>query len=249
MEAIFASKFYKASSRKDEIRAALENPINHELVQQLKDYIDDSEWRRVEELKQPEEPIEEPVPDDAKESEISEHSESDSDSSESTSNSAPSTPHIADHHLSNMLKEEESDNIGDVEVSEVSEESNNTEDSSSVSESESISELDSVEATTSVVVTTFDDISKQIDSIAGILNADAETSGVRRCTVKSDSELWIYYNDSINLNNVMEPVISRLNSSNYSYLDFNRLARTDNAIVFSISESAKPIIPESDIDE
>ena len=31
---------YRSSKRKDKIRAAINNPINKELVQQLKDYLD-----------------------------------------------------------------------------------------------------------------------------------------------------------------------------------------------------------------
>ena len=56
-------------------------------------------------------------------------------------------------------------------------------------------------------------------------------------------ELWIHYNDSINLNNVMEPVIAVLNAANYFKLDFNRLARTENAIVFSITVASVPVKP------
>ena len=55
----------------------------------------------------------------------------------------------------------------------------------------------------------------------------------------------IHYNDSINLNNVMEPVISLLSNAGYSYLQFNRLARTENAIVFMINKSSS----ESEIEE
>ena len=47
----------------------------------------------------------------------------------------------------------------------------------------------------------------------------------------------------------MEPVIALLNAANYSILNFNRLARTENAIVFTITESLKPIDPVGDIDE
>ena len=66
-----------------------------------------------------------------------------------------------------------------------------------------------------------------------MLNASEETAGVNRILVKGE-ELWIYYEDKKNLNNIMGPAIECLNSANYSYLEFNRLARTDNAIVFQI---------------
>lgn len=70
--------------------------------------------------------------------------------------------------------------------------------------------------------------------IKGTLNAREITQGVMRVSIKND-EMWVYYNDDINLNNVMSPVIELLNAANYHYLIFNRLARTDNAIVFTIN--------------
>ena len=40
MQAIFASKLYRTSPRKDRIHAALSDPMNKELVQQLHSYLD-----------------------------------------------------------------------------------------------------------------------------------------------------------------------------------------------------------------
>ena len=66
-----------------------------------------------------------------------------------------------------------------------------------------------------------------------MLNLDGDTQGV--ALVKyNESELWVYYQDDINLNNIMYNVIEKINSSGYSYLTFNRLARSDNAIVFDV---------------
>lgn len=246
MEAIFASKFYKASTRKDGIKAALSDPINHELVQQLHEYIDDSEWRRVKELEQQntvqEEAVEQPTEESHGES--TETSVDNDSSTPSISHSAPSSPHKSDHHLSDMLKEEE----GGEEIPDqpTSEESSDTEQAVTVSES---IDVDSTTIEASFLTIPSISVAKQTDSISGLLNANAETTGVRRCTMKSENELWIYYNDSINLNNVMEPVITLLNASDYSYLDFNRLARTDNAIVFSVTESPVPVEPISEDDE
>jgi hypothetical protein len=64
------------------------------------------------------------------------------------------------------------------------------------------------------------------------LNNNAETKGVSRASIKDD-ELWVYYEDSINLNKVMANAIEILNSLDYG-LEFNRLARSDNAIVFLV---------------
>jgi hypothetical protein len=258
MKAIYASKFYKASSksRQDNIRAAINDPINKELVQQLREYIDDDELLHVAEMQKSEEASKE-------EGSVSEGQNTDESKSEKASSEDGSIRKSggskipADHHLSNMLKEEEGGDEGvPADAPEQSSEPVQKEESTeTVSESTNIE--DSTEDVTSSLtadaklmnINACEDISTQTDSIAGMLNAVAETAGVRRCAVKPEKELWIYYNDSINLNNIMEPVISLLNASDYSYLDFNRLARTDNAIVFSISETKKPVEPMQETDE
>lgn len=72
-------------------------------------------------------------------------------------------------------------------------------------------------------------------SIQDSLDSSNDTSGVSRVVLK-DNELWIHYNDKINLNNVMESVIYSM-SEMYPDMEFNRLARTENAIVFIIDDS------------
>ena len=74
-------------------------------------------------------------------------------------------------------------------------------------------------------------------SVKDILEADEATAGVSRVVVRDDgSELWIYYQDKINLNRLMTPVVDSIESHGYSQLAFNRLARSDNAIVFEIHQ-------------
>ena len=73
-----------------------------------------------------------------------------------------------------------------------------------------------------------------LDEIKGTLNHVADTAGVSRIEMK-DHELWIFYNDEVNLNNIMTEAIELLNNTGYTYLSFNRLARSNNAIVFEIS--------------
>lgn len=79
-----------------------------------------------------------------------------------------------------------------------------------------------------------------LDEIKGTLNNREETVGVYRIEVR-EKELWIYYNDSTNLNNIMTDVIELLNNAGYTYLSFNRLARSNNAIVFEIIESTNQV--------
>ena len=84
-----------------------------------------------------------------------------------------------------------------------------------------------------VIWTTMDDVISDCETIKGTLNAREDTNGVIRLEVK-DHELWIYFNDDVNLNDKMVEVISVLNSTGYTYLKFNRLARSNNAIVFDV---------------
>lgn len=79
-----------------------------------------------------------------------------------------------------------------------------------------------------------DHLDLEVESIKGTLNAKDDTSGVSRVGVKDDKEVWVYYNDNVNLNDVMVPVIEQMNASGYNYLEFNRLARSDNAVVFVV---------------
>ena len=54
-----------------------------------------------------------------------------------------------------------------------------------------------------VAYTSIDDV---VHELKGALNLQDSTAGVLRVQVKKD-ELWIYYDDSINLNSIMYPVL------------------------------------------
>ena len=236
MQAIFASKMFKSSTRQDAIRAAINDPINAELVQQLSEYLDE-EYR----YPRKEEPKEEPV--EQKDAQSEESKEVDVNVNVG---SAPSAPHHTDHHLSDMLKAEEGEGgepqVAETEATEVNEETTEVEESETVvTEPIMASEI----PITNPVISLAD----QTDSIMGLLNSQDTTTGVRLVSVKAENELWVYYKDAINLNNVMEPTIASLNSADYGNLNFNRLARTDNAIVFDITQSAKPVEPVQETDE
>ena len=72
-----------------------------------------------------------------------------------------------------------------------------------------------------------------LDVVKGTLNARQDTAGVDR-VVEKENELWVYYNDNVNLNKVMSEAAQELILQGYSMLEFNRLARSNNAIVFDI---------------
>lgn len=93
-----------------------------------------------------------------------------------------------------------------------------------------------------------DDMNNQVESIKGTLNSQQLTCGVTRVAVKND-EVWCYYNDSVNLNEVMVEAIDLVSKAGYSYLEFNRLARSDNAIVFVIikNDTDRTLAPEQEV--
>jgi len=208
MKAIYASKLFRASTRKEKIRAALSDPINVELVKQLRSYLDKDELASLD--SEPENDVEDVNVADT--GNVEETSESDSDEV-SRSSSPGGSPH---HHLSKMMKD---DDLGTVDegFSDLEEPS----DTSDTSDDESVEEA--VDINNPV---TDENVS---DTIQATLNSNPDTEGVRRVNDKG-SEFWIYYNDDVNLNDVMECVISECEKHD---LDFNRFARTENAIVFT----------------
>lgn len=236
VQAIYSCKLYKASKRKDKIRAAVSNPMNSELVVQLDEYLDQDQ---VDELN---------IKPSKEHHESDEADKSSEDKSEnekirpSTHSSNAGGGHVShtsgsegpDHHLSEAVAEAEARDDKAMEQAASAESKSSDED---VAESTHLTGTN-VNASHCPCACV---LPHEVESIVGLLNAQADTAGVRRGVIKDENEVWLYYNDNTNLNNVMEPVIALLNASNYSHLDFNRLARTDNAMVFIASKSAKPI--------
>lgn len=119
----------------------------------------------------------------------------------------------------------------------------NTDSDADDSSSNTSNSTDNVDSATNVTaacgtslprIDVTDDMQNQVESIKGTLNSQQLTCGVTRVAVKND-EVWCYYNDSVNLNEVMVEAIDLVSKAGYRYLEFNRLARSDNAIVFVIS--------------
>ena len=239
MNAIFASKLYKASKHKDKIKAALANPINTELVMQLTEYLDDDEVNQLADQ------VDTPRSDESNELSDADDKHEDDAESKSSEKIRPSqhterhTAPPADHHLSEAVAKSESDE-NSVEPAE----KKTFDVQPQTSESEDVAEST---VTTGSSVTANCIIYPQsstisVDAIIGALNAREDTAGVCRAVLR-DAELWIHYNDSVNLNNVMEPAIALLNAAGYTMLNFNRLARTENAIVFTISQNNNSVQP------
>ena len=237
MKAIFACKLYKSSKRKDKIKAALQNPINAELVEQLDEYLGE-EYRPVTK-----------IDGDVMKSVPKHNNKSGSSNTQTRSGGhGPSSGGLGG--LSSALSglNDDDTTISEKYGDELDADGNAAFDATqSTSSSDDNSDTTANSATqvnksaivadtivTKPLVETQVSLNGLAGELKGTLNARSSTNGVNRVAVKNN-EIWIHYNDDINLNNVMTAVIDTLNSANYHYLIFNRLARTDNAIVFTIN--------------
>ena len=235
LEAIYASKMFLASRNQDKVKSAIMNPLNGELVQQLRSYLDDDFLRESAELHEQEKFAEslnelDDVPDDglAHESfdDFTENAPSFGEPSRPSSHSAPS--HSMTEDFDSLMDEgvpDANDSIGDMDM-----------DTESMPEDTSTSsggDESSVEESTRINKKSISSSKDIMPDLMAILNSSDITKGVRRVNATQDSELWIYYNDDVNLNHVMESVISSVNTC-CPNVEFSRLARTYNAVVFSV---------------
>ena len=226
MKSIYASKLYLTSSRKDRIKAALMAPGNLALVQQLADSLDE-EYQTPENLGQVvEKPKTESSDSDLDNLLVDEDIDPNNDLvkvddlagggiSHSSSSSHSGGPSLQD----NGSEGPEGESGPDLDK----------EDSSNLMPESPANEQAPAEASTKIVSTTIADLSLLKDT----LNSRQDTAGVIRVAEK-ENEVWIYYNDDTNLSNIMTDIIDRLIANGYEQFEFNRLARSDNAIVFEI---------------
>lgn len=226
---------YRYSKHKDKIHSAISNPLNAELVQQLSKYVDFNEPKDL-----PESDVDTTKVNNKEDTSTTQKSESKplSFTPHSSITSKPSSEQLdttAESEEPEDAKVTDTANTGNTGKDDTTEEKSS--ETSNVEESTKIKGNQVVESGTVLYNNScicVDKLPEVVDQIKGALNLRADTKGVNRVLVK-DSELWIYYDDSINLNNVMAAVIEFLNAANYQYLEFNRLARSDNAIVFEVS--------------
>lgn len=233
INAIYASKLYRASKRKDIIAAAFNDQKNAGLVTQLASYLDEP----YQELAKPK--VEVPEPSDA-DAQVADDVGEGGAPKEGGSSAPRSHGHAGgggSFHMPESLDaglDEDfnpADNLVTIDDDEVPEVADAPDDTPE----EPVEESENVYGSTNVL--------DQVDVIKGTLNGSEATSGVSRIQVK-ENEFWIYYKDDINLNNIMTDVIEYMNAAGYTDLEFNRLARSDNAIVFvinSVQEDIKPM--------
>lgn len=227
MKSIFASKLYRASKRKDRIQAALLSPSNMGLVQQLADSLDEP-YKTAENLGVPvDKPEATETADFIVDEEINPETDlmtvDDLDIGKSSKSQSSSKPHRSapSSHMPSGPKP----SLDDIDRPES--DSKPDGDAPNTPPPESSTPSDETEASTRVTSCTEVDLAVIKDS----LNSRADTCSVSRVAEK-DGEVWIYYKDDVNLNNIMTDVIEYLMNAGFSSLEFNRLARSDNAIVF-----------------
>lgn len=232
INAIYSSKLYRASKRKDKIAAAFDASASSELVMQLTSYLD----KDYQDLATPEPDTasSKDEPEDAAEpADVDTESE---DELDEPNYSIPKSLHADLGDDFNPV-----DNLYTIDDEDESVPESNDAAPSSESEPAPAKE-EPVEESTKIVASV--NILDEIDVIKGSLNGQEDTCGVTRIQMK-ENEVWIYYKDDINLNNIMINVIEFFNASGRTYLEFNRLARSDNAIVFvinNVAENIKPMI-------
>lgn len=243
LQRIYSSKLYVTSTRKDKIHAAINDPINVELVRQLSEYLDEEGQQ---ELKQA---VSEEKGNQAT-TDNSGSGESSGSSASSGSESASSGPTPSHSHFTgNIMDDFGEDDLADIEPMPTEGDAPTpTEEPTSEPTESATKILGKAITANSIIWTTVDDVINDSETIKGTLNSREDTKGVSRLQVK-DSELWIYFNDDENLNDKMVDVIELLNATGYTYLAFSRLARSNNAIVFDINLNAGPIKSIQEVEE
>ena len=237
---IYASKIYLTSNRQGKIHAAIQDPLNVELVQQISDYLDADAKEELAEAVESNEAKEA----SSKEAEAPEGNVFDGVEAP-TSSGGPSlgggshrsssgdsiSPMPSGGDPFEEFESGESDAPADTPADAPSDDNAPTETpsepSDDIEEATEITGVDEVSDTDEVVL--------QSGVLKKLLNSEDDTSGVARVDI-DDKETWVYYEDKVNLNDILDEVISAIKNAKYDMLKFSRLARTDNAIVFDVKE-------------
>lgn len=224
MASIFASKFYKANPNK--INGALNDPNNRGLVMQLTSYLSKEDQDRLKQIVREEEAKEEQAQMKAEniENQMPED-EMGGGGASSPSRSgggrlgggAPASFSPSGDSLSDDFMDAE-EKLGGEEPTVIDEPDPDADVSSSTK----------ISAATEL----HEDFNEQ--TFMDLLNSK-DNQDVRRVDF-NENEIWAYYLDTTNLNTVMEDAISTV-TKKYDFIEFNRLARMANAIVFTFKQA------------
>ena len=218
MKSIFASKMFINSTRQAKICAAMTSPINVELVKQLQEYLDEEYI--------PAEPVHVDKPEKEAAPTPSTHTSSAPASGGPRGGGNAPAPSLSEKH-GDDLAAEENDAANNAPVADIADTSN--------TETEPTAESATSTTKQSVMSSTCFNKTTLVTDIKGMMNVRADTAGATRVSFKGEDEMWIYYADDVNLNNILSQVIETINSAGLTYLEFNRLARSDNAVVFTFN--------------
>ncbi len=224
MKAIYSCKLYKTHPRKDKIKAAISNPINTELVSQLRSYLDD-EYQPLADRPEPD------VADGLREDADDLSSDVNDGGSSGSLGPRPTSGSLSAKFDALLGDEGASDDFTDSDMGDLDSDADNVDDTDLDTEDETAGELEEIGESTSISTSTDVNLT---DAVKSSLCQYPELSKFNR-VLEKNNELWIYYNDDVNLNNIMGSVIEQLVDDHLDQLEFNRLARSDNAIVFQVS--------------
>lgn len=224
MKAIYSCKLYKTHPRKDKIKAAISNPINTELVSQLRSYLDD-EYQPLADRPEPD------VADDLREDADDLSSDVNDGGSSGSLGPRPTSGSLSAKFDALLGDEGASDDFTDSDMGDLDSDADDVDDTDLDTEDETAGELEEIGESTSISTSTDVNLT---DAVKSSLCQYPELSKFNR-VLEKNNELWIYYNDDVNLNNIMGLVIEQLVDDHLDQLEFNRLARSDNAIVFQVS--------------
>lgn len=236
---IYNSKLYLTSNRKDKIHAAMEDPINVELVQQISDYLDDDSKKVLKQAiadNEAKEAANAPASDTSEETNVFDGFTPSSHGGGSGGHSSGGFSGGAPADLGGDMPE------GDLGVDMPSEDGGAPTSDAPDTEPVADEPVEENTAVTQEEVISAEDINAEEETavlqsgiIKKLLNDQEDAQGVVRVDI-DDKDVWIYYDDKVNLNDVLDNVISIIKSNGYDMLKFSRLARTDNAVVFDIKE-------------
>ena len=247
LQSIYASKLYKTSTRKSRIKAAAESPMNVELVAQLAKSLDE-EYKTDDYLMTEKDKAAKAQP-AAPQGGEGQGEASGPDFGGSEGGFSGGHPSGGGHFSGGPDFSAGGEDLGGDEGlsgPEAPDEGGAPEPAEKPSDD--VKESTRTKGRRVTASSDFKDMGEVANQIKGMLNFKDSTAGVNRTLVK-ENELWVYFNDDINLNNIMSDVIDTLNGSGYTYLEFNRLARSDNAMVFIINYYSDMIKPLEQIDE
>lgn len=235
MSLIMSSELFKSSKNKSKILSTISNPINKELVKQLESYV------KVSDLTEDDNSEDSKLDDSALFNSSSDETNAYNTSSEGTQNSEQTNTSKPASFVLNDSSDKSEANDSEGTGSESSDADDNAKDESSDDDSNDVNESISTNKTQikSSTYVTADIVARAVNELPGALNLSDDTKGVDYAAFKTNAnnanEVWIYYDSEVDVSKILNNVVTYLLSSGYYYLQFNRVSRDDNALVFVVN--------------